>query len=317
VFIIMKYAYENLSPEQFEKLVVLLCQNLLGISVQGFANGPDGGRDAKFIGTAELFPSKTAQWVGKVIIQAKHTNGYNKSFSETDFHSKTSQSTVIEKEIPKIQKLRNSNELDHYMLFANRKLTGNAEHEIKEHISKTCNIPIGSVYLCGVEQLELWLKRFPDVVEMANIDSVDSPLLVSPDELAEIVEAFAKQKDALKTIIDTYPTPRTPYETKNTLNNMSKEYATIQKKQFLKDTFQIQLFLQTPENMRLMQLYETTVLELQLKIVAKRKDYQSFDDVMNYLADLLFARDPLLNRNKRLTRTMLFFMYWNCDIGVT
>lgn len=42
----MKYAYEDLSEDQFEQLVALICQKLLGISVQPFAKGPDGGRDA-------------------------------------------------------------------------------------------------------------------------------------------------------------------------------------------------------------------------------------------------------------------------------
>ena len=83
----MKYAYEDLSDGQFENLIVFLCQRLLGISVQGFAKGPDGGRDAKFVGTAELHPSKAAPWVGTTIIQAKHTNGYNRNFSESDFFS--------------------------------------------------------------------------------------------------------------------------------------------------------------------------------------------------------------------------------------
>ena len=72
----MKFAYEDLGDDQFEVLIVLLCQRLLGIAVQGFAKGPDGGRDAKFVGTAELHPSKTAPWVGTVIVQAKHTNGF-------------------------------------------------------------------------------------------------------------------------------------------------------------------------------------------------------------------------------------------------
>jgi hypothetical protein len=102
----MKYAYEDLGSDQFEKLIVLLCQRLLGISVQGFAKGPDGGRDAKFVGTAELHPSKAAPWSGTTIIQAKHTNGYNRNFSETDFFSLTSVSTVLGKEIPRIKKLR-------------------------------------------------------------------------------------------------------------------------------------------------------------------------------------------------------------------
>ena len=101
----MKYAYEDLSDGQFETLIVLVCQNLLGISVQGFAEGADGGRDAKFVGAAEIHPSKAAPWVGTTIIQAKHTNGYNRSFSETDFFSDQSESTIIAKEVPRIKKL--------------------------------------------------------------------------------------------------------------------------------------------------------------------------------------------------------------------
>ena len=76
----MKFDYEDLSDPQFETLVVFLCQRLLGISVQGFAKGPDGGRGAKFVGTAELHPSRAAPWIGTTIIQAKQTNGYNRNF---------------------------------------------------------------------------------------------------------------------------------------------------------------------------------------------------------------------------------------------
>ena len=66
----MKYAYEDLGEDQFEQLVVLLCRQLLGMGVQGFAKGVDGGRDAKFIGVAQLLPSKAAPWNGTVIVQA-------------------------------------------------------------------------------------------------------------------------------------------------------------------------------------------------------------------------------------------------------
>ena len=62
-------------------------------------------------------------------------------------------------------------------------------------------------------------------------------------------------------------------------------------------------------------MYDSVVEEFQLKIISKRKDYQSFDEVMEHLLKLLFARDPLLRANKKLTRVMLFYMYWNCDIG--
>ncbi len=311
----MKYAYEDLSEEQFEQLIVLLCQRLLGISVQGFAKGPDGGRDAKFVGTAELHPSKAAPWVGMTIIQAKHTIGYNRGFSESDFFSTSSDNTIVGKEILRIKKLREKNQLDHYMLFANRRLSGNAENDIRAHISEHCSIPVESIYLCGVEQLEVWLKRFQEIPELADLDPVDSPLIVSPDDLSEVVEALVRQKDCVSTVLDDPPRPRVPYEKKNVLNNMTVEYAKAQRKKYLKETAQIRGFLAAPENLGLMRMYESVVDELQLKIIARRKDYQAFDRVMEYLVDLLFNRDHILRRHKRLTRAMLFYMYWNCDIG--
>jgi len=313
----MKYAHEDLSDGQFENLIVFLCQRLLGISVQGFSKGPDGGRDAKFVGTAELLPSKAAPWVGTTIIQAKHTNGYNRNFSESDFFSPTGKNTVLGKEIPRIKKLRENNQLNHYMLFANRRLAGNAENDIRAHISAQCDIPASSIYLCGVEQLENWLKTFPDVPRLAELDPVDSPLIVSPDDLAEVVQALARQQTQVQAVIDDPPTPRVTYDEKNELNNMSDEYAKAQRKRYLKETSQIRSFLAAPENLELLRLYESVVDEFQLKIIAKRKHYQTFDQVMEYLIDLLFNRDPVLRQHahKRLTRAVLFYMYWNCDIG--
>ncbi|HWR28872.1 MAG TPA: ABC-three component system protein [Negativicutes bacterium] len=313
----MKFSYEDLSDDQFERLILLLCQRLLGISVQGFAKGPDGGRDAKFVGTAELHPSKAGPWVGTTIIQAKHTNGYNRNFSESDFFSVSAVNTVLNKEIPRIKKLREAKQLDHYMLFANRRLAGNAETEIRDHIALQCDIPVSSIYLCGLEQLEIWLKRFPEVAKEADLNLVDSPLIVSPDDLAEVVQALASQIKNVGVLLDDPPTARVPYEVKNELNNMSAEYAKAQRRKYLKETMQIRTFLAAPENLELLRMYESVVDEFQLKIIAKRKNYQTFDDVMEYLVDLLFNRDPVLRQHahKRLTRAVLFYMYWNCDIG--
>lgn len=313
----MKYAYENLSDAQFENLALFICQRLLGISVQGFAKGPDGGRDAKFVGTAELHPSKASPWVGTTIIQAKHTNGYNCNFSETDFYSKKSKTSVLGKEITRIENLRAKNQLNHYMLFANRRLAGNVESEVREYIAKECGIPESSIYLCGLEQLEILLKTFPDIPKLADLDPVDSPLLISPDDLSEIIQALASQKDAISATLDDMPTPRIAYDKKNNINNMTAEYARAQLRTYLKDTSQIRSFLADPENVDLLRMYEAVVDEFQFKIIANRKDYQTFDKVMEYLVDLLFNREAVLRQrsHKRLTRAMLFYMYWNCDIG--
>ena len=317
---IMKYAYENLGEDQFEKLIVFLCHEILGVATQGFARGVDGGRDAKFVGKAQLHPSRTDPWIGITIIQAKHTNGYNRNFSETDFYNpKPNTESIIGDEIPKITSLRNKKQLDHYMLFANRRLAANAESEIVSYISTPTGVPLASIYLCGLEQLEIWLKKFPTVATLANLDLVDSPLIFSPDDLSEVVQAFARHKDVMKALLDDPPTPRTSYTDKNKVNNMTKEYAAYQLKRYLKETPQIRRFLAAPENIDLLHMYESVVEEFQSKIISKRKDYQTFDAVMNYLIDLLFERDPILRQHahKRLTRAMLFYMYWNCDIGET
>ena len=96
---------------------------------------------------------------------------------------------------------------------------------------------------------------------------------------------------------------------------MGEDYAREQRRKYLKDTKQIQIFLAAPENLELLHLYKSAVDEFQFKIIANRKNYQTFDKVMEYLLDLLFNRDPVLRSQKHLTRIMLFYMYWNCDIG--
>src|SRR5262249_17592562 len=139
----------------------------------------------------------------------------------------------------------------------------------------------------------------------AGIDPVDSPLIVSPDELVEIVEGLSTHLTTPKPPF-VPPTERTSYEEKNRLNGMSLEYAKGQLKRFLKETAQIKNFLAAPENSLLQESYETAAQEFQRKIIAKRRAYQTFDEVLEYLADLLFNRDPILSKNKRLTRAILF-----------
>jgi len=311
----MKFAYEDLSAEQFERLGVLLCQQLFGPAMQGFAKGPDGGRDAKFIGKANQFPSAAATWEGTTIAQAKHTNGYNRSFSDSDFYSEGSLNTVIGKELLRIKRLRQAGQLDHYILFSNRRLTSLANEKIQAHIACECDLPTSSIYLCGVEQLELWLKQFPQVAELAQLDPIDSPLIVSPDELAELIEALAAQKEAIGAFLETPPIDRISYEKKNAINKMSAPYAHELQSRYLKETEQIRAFLADPQNAQLLIKYESIVSEFQFKIISKRQDHHLFDEVMEHLINLLFNRDPMLRKNKRLTRAFLFYMYWNCDIG--
>ena len=310
-----KFAYEDLSPEQFEELIVSICQFLLGTSVQGFCKGPDGGRDAKFTGTANEIPSKMAPWIGTTIVQAKHTNSPVATFSDSEFSSEASKASVVSKEIPRIKALKDTGELNHYILFANRRLSGNADKKIKARISTECGVPIGSILLFGAHQIDLFLKRFPAAAELADFNPLDSPLNVGPDELAEIIEAISVHIPNASTVLTDPPTDRVSYEEKNKINNLSPEYASHFLKRYLKETQVVKEFLANPENTQLLEKYLTTVDEFQRNIIPKRKDYNSFDELLNYLFNFLFARDPVLNANKRETKLLVFYMYWNCDLG--
>ncbi len=312
----MKFAYEDLHHKQFEELVVLICRKLFGISVQNFSDGADGGRDSRFSGAAEIYPSKTNPWTGKTVIQAKHTNGHNKSFSDTDFFSKESESCIIAGEIPKIKKLKLKSELDFYILFSNRRLTANAEETIRKEIAEKCGLPDASIGVIGVETIESYLKSFSDIATQVKLDPVDSPLIISPNDLSEVIEYIKANIDLSQEAVDKAPIPRTPYDKKNQINKMTTEYAKEQRKRYLKHTDQVKKFLSAPENIEIMNKYSMVAEEFNLKILSKRKDYQSFDEVMEYIFDLLVNRDELLRGNKRLTRIVLFYMYWNCDVGL-
>jgi hypothetical protein len=142
-------------------------------------------------------------------------------------------------------------------------------------------------------------------------------LIVSSEQLAVVIQALADNVEALAASVADPPVPRISYAEKNETNDLSPEYARAQRRRYLKETGQIKAFLAAPENDEILRLYESVVEDFELKIISKRKDYQTFDEVLEYLASLLFNRDPILRKdgNRRLTRAILFYMYWICDIG--
>jgi hypothetical protein len=81
------------------------------------------------------------------------------------------------------------------------------------------------------------------VPKLAELEPVDSPLVVSPDDLAELVEAFARSRQEIRAVLENPPVPRVPYDVKNRINQMDAEYAKEQRRRFLEDTAPIQAFL--------------------------------------------------------------------------
>jgi len=309
-------SYFDLSEDQFEQIVVTIGQRLFGAGLIGFAKGRDGGRDAKFKGTAQQYPSNASPWSECTIIQAKHTNKINASFSDTDVCNGDKTTGLICDEIPKIKALFESGEAQNYLLISNRKLSALAEQKITKFVSDMTGLPIGRVALAGTQQLDDWLELFPGAKSFLSINPLESPLIVNADDLAHTIEGFAEALSVKPSDEDlSTPTPRTPLVAKNQLNNMTTEFETTLRGLYFQLTPEIRKFLYDPINQEFRASYQEAADEFNLKIVAKRKEFETFDDIFNYLQDLLIDRSGILRSNKRLTRAMLYYMYWNCDIG--
>jgi hypothetical protein len=308
----MKYNYHDMYDRQFEDLVVYLCASILGIGVQGFSPGKDGGRDARFIGTATKFPSAQNPASGKFIVQSKHTTNPIAKFSDPEFSS-VAKSSLLSEEIPKVKKLVKDGELEHYLLFANRRLSAAADTDITKRVQTEALVQ--SVHLVGIEKLEMLLKYNPAAAKFAHLEPVDSPLRVSPDALAHLLLGIKSTLDELRGGTQLDEIKRVSFQKKNSINGLSEEYVALIRSKHLKYFDEIDAFLAHPGNAGFLDAYENAAEEFQSKIIAHRHEFGSFDLVLNYIIDRVQERDPDLKRNTRLTRMIIYYMYWSCDIG--
>lgn len=307
-----RYHYEELSPAQFEDLVVDLCKILLGEGTRGFASGPDGGRDARFDGVTSNYPSAGAPWGGTTVIQAKHTENPNASYSDKDFMGA---SGVLNKEIPRIKRLVDKGELHHYMMFANRKLTGNADNEILKRISKECGLANSDIKIIGVEEIDRLLRKYKEVVKWHKLDLEATPLRITRDGLAEVVEALHAAIGSAGHAPDDEPVQRTSLQRKNELNQVSNDEIAPLRKRYLKDTKQVEVFLSNPMNRDLLRKYNEAVEELNCRLPDLIRKTGSFMGAWHKIYDIMTEHEEVLRRHGRLVRVVQFYMYWNCDFG--
>jgi hypothetical protein len=310
---LLRIPYYDAGDETFERIVVAMCVQLLGPAVQPFSTGPDGGRDARFEGTAKEFPNATAPWAGIFVMQAKHTEHPFAKFSDSDF-SGDSENSILTKELPRIKRLVEENELDHYLLFSNRRLAGVADAKIRDRIKGQSGAR--QVDLFGIERMDLLLRQYPAIARVADVRLLNTPLLVNPDDLAVVITALDADREVFAQAIEPVDQlERVSFEKKNTDNGLSADFAKHIRSNYLKDFLTIKRFLAKPGNELIQQRYIEAATELQELILAHRGDYQEFDKVLVRIASLLFERDGDLARQKRLTKLVLYYMYWNCDIG--
>lgn len=301
----MKYPLEYLTDTEFEDLVALICERILGVGTIVFSVGKDGGKDAKFVGKANKFPSETKSWDGKIIIQAKHTQRSNASCSDSDFKH------ILKREvIPSINNLFSSNKVDFYLLFTNRKLSGVQDIKIEDIFEE--KVPVEN-RLIALERILLWLKEYPEIVRILNLNKLLLPIDFREDDLKEIILAFRKT-DIKKSTLPSIP-PKRNIEMKNEINRLSKDYFNNVLKKNINYFNQIEHFLKDPINEEFLNKYQNTIDDINEEIIIHRDEYEKFEEIINHLYKFVLVGNPELNNRRKLIRLFLHYMYYNCDIG--
>jgi len=301
----------DLNDQDFEKLVILICERILGIGTINFSTGPDGGRDGKFTGKAQNFPSKTSPWEGKFIIQAKHTEKPYARCSDSDFKK------ILNNEVnQRLKKLIENNKLDYYLLFTNRRLSGITDAKITDFIESNLNI---ENCLISDERIQLWLKEFPEIATDLDLNKLFIPFEFYEKDLKEIVIKFSEMKEDLKKAVKRKQGQFKYIDktVKNELNNLSKEYFEFIKRNSLGYFHKIEAFLKDPVNKKYKTFYDNTTSDLDEIIIVHRKEYHKFDEVLKEIYYYVMTHNfQELKEKRKLVRVFLHYMYWNCDIGI-
>ena len=100
------------------------------------------------------------------------------------------------------------------------------------------------------------------------------------------------------------------------MNNLSKSYFDEVIKKDFENFNQIEVFLSSPINASMKDLYDDTISELNAKIALRRNEYVEFENMLDEFYKFVISNDmDSLKGKKRLVRTLLNYMYCNCDIG--
>ena len=310
----MDYRLELLSEDNFEILVNRICQKILGTGVISFSKGKDGGRDGKFTGTSQNFPSLTAPWTGKFIIQAKHTDNPIASCSDNDFKA------TVDSEIEKIKNLKKANEIDCYLLFTNRKYSGVKGEQLLAKIKKDTGLE--NVEIIGKESLnDMYIKPSREIIREFQLDLMHIPFDFSENEIKNIITGFHKNLPQLSSSIESQVEKiksdyeRIGLEDKNIKNSLSKEYYENEVLAVsLQDFEKITSFLLNPINEDLKEQFYNIAAELRNLILLKRDNFFAFEEIFIFIYKKICDGSDI--RGKRHIFTLLHYMYCECLIGL-
>lgn len=309
-----RYAYEYLTESEFEELIVAICHKVLGGAAHAFATGRDGGRDSSFSGTASNYPNAEHPWSGNFIIQAKHVNTSAESCSDNSFFA--NKSSLLKSEVDKIKERKNTEQIDSYIVFTNRKLTGGIYPQLIGYMRS--ELGIQNVNIHGVEDLDNYVRRYPELIKQFDLMRNILPDVFYEKDIRDVIVLFGKNSNWMNAepVADKAVFDYIDKERKNALNEVDDTYFADIKDNSLKYFRDIEKFLRDPKNTQYRQMYLNTVSDLRGYIL-RNIDKYTFVELLESIIENIVGDDTGLDifKVRALVRVFVHFMYWECDLG--
>jgi len=311
------YFLYSLTWQEFERLVVQICDVWFGVGTTEFSDGRDGGRDAKFTGTANCFPSQAKPWSGHTVIQSKHTTTPNASCSDSDFKKYFEPDKGVKRvsELPKIKRLLENKILDNYICFTNRKLTGGADEKTIETLT---HLGVKNAEIIGIDRINRFLRDNPEIARTLPTANHTRPFEFTIEEMIEVITEMAKVFPDVSDDFDSETdfTLVNKKKRKNKINKMSESYyQTVVVNQCMPMFERMRAFLENDRNEIYRKLYHDMADELRQKIVIYREQFDMFEDIIIYIYEQVRTNSTDLRGRRRYVTFLLCYMYFDCDIG--
>nr|WP_294564573.1 ABC-three component system protein [uncultured Rhodopila sp.] len=220
----------------------------------------------------------------------------------------------LRKEHVKIKRLSGEGICDHYLVFTNRRLTGGADEKLTAPLLK---FGPRTAWIIAVDRIHMAIDKFRDVREtLPNLNDM-LPFRFDPEDLREVIVALHgyTQGDGDSAFDSARDFEKIAIADKNHINGVTPAYY---KEIIGPDVAQfprIEGFLKNPRNGEFADLYHDSANDLKAKILVHRGRFEAFDNVFLFLAEEIQRERDALRGKRRMVRTLLHYMYWNCDIG--
>ena len=205
---------------------------------------------------------------------------------------------------------------DNYLIFTNRKLTGQSHLKIKQHLQKGLSIQNADVI--GLEDLIRYIEKQPELAKRYQLQKYLLPDQFYEKDIRDVIVLFSRNTSWIDTppISDSDPFVFADKVKKNALNGLDDAYFSEIRSHSLKFFTSIDAFLKNPQNVAYLKDYLNTTSELRGYIQKYSADY-TFKDMLEAIIENIIGADSQSDvfKERMMVRVFVHYMYWNCDIG--